>query len=125
MKRELVLLDSISKIGPAAAGHIVVSGSHGGTSAAQFVLDVGGSAYPDLVIYNDAGVGKNGAGIAALDMLERAGVAAATYSHDSACIGDAEDGYRNGVVTHANARAAALNIEAGRSVFELVEELRR
>jgi hypothetical protein len=72
----------------------VVSGSHRGTSAAQFVLDVGGSAYPDLVIYNDAGVGKNGAGIAALDMLERAGV-------------------------------AALNIEAGRSVFELVEELRR
>ena len=37
----LVLLDSIARIDSAAAGRVVVSGSHGGASAAKFVLDVG------------------------------------------------------------------------------------
>lgn len=123
MKRELVLLDSIANIDASARGQVVVSGSHGGTSAGKFVLEVGSDAYPAVVFYNDAGGGKNGAGIAALGMLEEVGVAAATYSHDSACIGDASDGYHNGVITHTNARAAAMGVGAGMAVEDLVRRL--
>lgn len=123
MKRELVLLDSIANIDASARGQVVVSGSHGGTSAAKFVLEVGRDAYPAVVFYNDAGGGKDGAGIAALEMLEKVGVPAATYSHDSACIGDAADGYHNGVITHFNARAAAMGVGTGMPVEDLVRRL--
>ena len=123
MKRELILLDSIANIDASGKGHVVVSGSHGGTSAAKFVLEVGRDAYPAVVFYNDAGGGKNGAGIAALEMLEKVGVAAAAYSHDSACIGDASDGYHNGVITHFNDRAAAAGVGAGMAVKDLVRQL--
>ena len=123
MKRELVLLDSIANIDPSASGQVVVSGSHGGTSAGKFVLENGADAYPAIVFYNDAGGGKKGAGIAALEMLEAVGVPAATYSHDSACIGDADDGYRNGIITFMNPGAEALGVAPGLGVAQLVEKL--
>ena len=37
-RRALVLLDSIAHVDAGCAGQVVVSGSHGGTSAAGFVL---------------------------------------------------------------------------------------
>lgn len=123
MKRELILLDSIANIDTSARGQVVVSGSHGGTSAGKFVLEVGAASYPAAVFYNDAGGGKNGAGIAALEMLEAVGIAAATYSHDSACIGDASDGYHNGVITHSNALARDMDIAPGAAVHDLVARL--
>jgi hypothetical protein len=41
----------------------------------------------------------------------------------SACIGDASDGYHNGVITHTNARAAAMGVGAGMAVEDLVRRL--
>ena len=108
------LLDSIAHIGPQHAGQVVVSGSHGGVSAAGFVLDL--DRRPRAVFYNDAGVGKDGAGIVALGLLERIGVPCATYSHDSARIGDARDGYDCGVLTHLNDRARAAGLAVGMTV---------
>ena len=117
----LVLLDSIARIDSAAAGRVVVSGSHGGASAAKFVLDVG--IKPLIVFYNDAGGGKDDAGIIALNLLAGIGVPCATYSHLSARIGDATDGHENGVVTHANALAKALGVNEGLRVADLVARL--
>jgi hypothetical protein len=121
MSRRLVLLDSIARIDSAANDQVVVSGSHGGASAAKFVLQL--NERPHVVFYNDAGVGKDRAGIVALDMLEAAGLACATYSHESACIGNAQDGHLNGIVTHLNERAAALGIRPGDRVRDLVQRL--
>jgi len=59
------LMDTITKVTPDDAGSIVVSGSHGGTSSGSFAL----AAPLKLAVFNDAGVGKDSAGIAALDML--------------------------------------------------------
>ena len=59
---QLLLVDSITEALDSGAGRIVVSGSHGGTSAGHFALQ----ARPALVVFNDAGVGKDAAGIAAL-----------------------------------------------------------
>jgi hypothetical protein len=105
----VVLADSITTLGAAEAGAIVVTGSHGGRSAAEFALRV-----PlRLVVFNDAGVGKDGAGIAALALMEQAGVPAATVRHDSARIGDAQDAWAHGVLSHINAGAAALGLKPG------------
>ena len=61
---------------------------------------------PALVVFNDAGGGKNAAGVASLAELEREGIAAAAVSHESARIGDALDAWENGVVSRANGPAA-------------------
>jgi hypothetical protein len=118
MTRNRVLLDSIALIDAESFEQVVVSGSHGGASAAQFVLDLGQAQgrWPMVVFYNDAGGGKDRAGIVALGMLGAVGLACATYSHESARIGDAQDGYEHGVLTHANAQAMALGIRPGDTV---------
>ena len=116
-----ILLDSIALIDQEAGGQVVISGSHGGSSAAKFVLAIG--IKPLAVFYNDAGVGKDNAGIVALHLLGGIDVACATYAHDSACIGDARDGYTRGVVTHVNAYAASLGIVPGQRVRDWVDGL--
>jgi hypothetical protein len=105
----VLLMDSITKVAADDAGAIVVSGSHGGTSSAEFALEV-----PlKLVFFNDAGVGKDAAGIAALAMLQARDVAAGTVAHTSARIGDALDMWEQGVVSHLNAHAVALGLTVG------------
>jgi hypothetical protein len=63
--------------------------------------------------FNDAGIGKDDAGIVALEMLQAVGVAAGTVSHLSARIGDARDCWESGVVSRCNPAARALGIEPG------------
>ena len=115
--RRVILMDSISLIEAADAGAIVVCGSHGGAISGAFAA----LHPPALVFFNDAGVGKNGAGIAALKALEAAGIPAAAVSHDAARIGDALDAWEHGVVSHRNALAAEAGITAGQSVRDAVE----
>jgi hypothetical protein len=110
--RPVVLVDSVSYLTAADRGAAVVSGSHGGTSAAGYALTV----LPAVVAFNDAGGGKDGAGFRALALLDPYGVAALTVSHDSARIGDAADAWRSGVVSRVNAVAAAKGAEPGLSL---------
>jgi hypothetical protein len=112
--RRVVLMDSISTIGPGDGGCIVISGSHGGRISGAFAL----KHPPALVAFNDAGGGKNGAGVAALDLLEQAGIPAITVSHDTARIGDAADAWAHGRVSKRNAPAAAAGITTGVTVAE-------
>jgi hypothetical protein len=121
MTRRLFLLDSIAYIAPECEGQVIVSGSHGGASAGGFVVKQAG--LPHAVFFNDAGVGKDGAGIAGLAMLQAKGVAGAAYSHLSARIGEAADGLASGVVTHANAAARQAGVESGMTVKEAVTRL--
>ena len=107
-----IAIDSITQLQSGDEGAIVVSGSHGGVSSGEFAL-----AVPlRLVFFNDAGVGKDGAGIAALAMLQARGVAAATVAHGSARIGDALDAWQHGVVSHVNDAARALGVRVGQVV---------
>lgn len=122
MRRELFVVDSIAAAEPAMADAVVVSGSHGGVSAARYVLAL--PRRPFAVFFNDAGVGRDRAGVAALALLEQAGVLAAAYSHASARIGEGVDGLDNGVVSAVNARAAAAGVRAGMSVSAAADRLR-
>jgi hypothetical protein len=108
----LRLVDSITELGPSDAACLAVSGSHGGRSAAQYAMAV----RPRLTVFNDAGVGKDRAGIAALDLMDAAGLAAVTVSHQSACIGQAASTWESGVISHANAMAQALGCAPGMTV---------
>jgi hypothetical protein len=117
----VLVMDSITKVTPADEGCMVVSASHGGASSGEFALEV-----PlHVVFFNDAGVGKDDAGIASLAMLEAKGVAGGTVSHLSARIGDSQDMWDHGVVSHVNAPARALGIAPGQSLSETLTRLTR
>lgn len=104
-----VLIDSITQVTQDDAGKVVVTGSHGGVSAARY----GRAVAARLYIFNDAGIGKDEAGIAALALLEAEGRAAATVSHLSARIGEARDTWECGVISWVNAPAQRLGLQPG------------
>lgn len=115
----VMAMDSITMVTPEDAGAIVVSGSHGGASSGAYALEVPLRA----AFFNDAGIGKDEAGVVALQMLQSSGVAAGTVSHRSARIGDARDCWENGVISRCNAAARALGIEPGASLRDALSEL--
>lgn len=115
----LVVIDSIATLEPSDAGSIVVTGSHGGVSAAVYALAVPIRG----VVFNDAGLGKERAGIAALDRLDSAGIPALAVSHESARIGDAGDTLRSGIVSHVNREAARRGVTPGQTTREAVRRL--
>ena len=117
----LLIADSITRVGSEAAGAVVVNGSHGGVYAAY----VAAKLHVAAVVFNDAGVGRDKAGIAGLDYLAGFGTPAATVGHDSARIGDGPDMTERGIVTHANAPAVALGCRPGMACRDAASALRR
>ncbi len=113
------IVDSITELSTQDAGCIAVSGSHGGASAAHYALQ----ARPLLCFFNDAGVGKDRAGLAGLGLLESAGLAACTVAHTSARIGEAASTLESGQISHLNAAAAALGLHAGQTCREAISHL--
>lgn len=113
---ELRIVDSITELAPRDAGCIAVSGSHGGLSSARYAA----AARPLLAVFNDAGVGKDGAGVAGLALLQAQEVAACTVAHASARIGDARSTLNDGIISHANACAAALGVAPGQRCAQAV-----
>lgn len=114
----VVLLDSVTEVTAAHAGCAVITGSHGGASAGRYALAVRTRLY----VFNDAGVGKDEAGVAALAMLDDAGQPAVAVAHTSARIGEAADTWTGGVISRANAAAAAQGYRAGQSLRDAVEQ---
>jgi hypothetical protein len=78
----ILIADSITRIGAEAMGAVVVNGSHGGLYAAYLAAKLGVAA----AIFNDAGVGRDRAGIAGLDYLAALGIPAAAVGHLTARI---------------------------------------
>jgi hypothetical protein len=119
----ITLLDSVALINSSHAGTIVVTGSHGGRSAAGFVVDV--DKKPIAVFFNYAGGGKDNAGKVGLDMLQAIGVPAACYSHMSARIGDAQDGLDHGILTDANDLAKQAGIKINLQLLEAIDYIQK
>ena len=105
----LVMVDSITQLVDQDLGAWVICGSHGGSSAAEVALKVA----PSLVCLNDAGVGKDSAGILALMRLQSQGLAALTVAHTSARIGDSRDAWDNGIISHLNPMGLSWGFESG------------
>jgi uncharacterized protein YunC (DUF1805 family) len=105
----IVTADSITRIADEARGAVVVNASHGGIYAAYLAAKLGAVA----AIFNDAGVGRDRAGIGGLDYLDALGVPAATIGHDTARIGDGADMLARGIISHANRLATSLGVRPG------------
>ncbi len=106
-----LVTDSITSLPPGAAGQPIVCASHGGLYSACCALEADVSA----AIFSDAGIGKERAGVAGLDLLDSSGVAAVAVSHRSARIGDGADCFRRGVVSTVNRAAQAVGAAPGMS----------
>lgn len=117
----LRIVDSITELGPQDSSCLAVSGSHGGISSARYAL----AARPLLSDFNDAGVGRDHAGLAALPFLQFYGLAACTVGHMSARIGEADSTLATGLISHANALALALGAKPGQSCQQVIAELTR
>lgn len=119
--RAILAVDSVTELGAGHRGAVLVAGSHGGRIAACYASRGGAHA----VILNDAAVGKDGAGISGLAALEALGMAAAVVSHETARIGDGADTLARGVVSRANAVAAACGVVAGMPASAAAELMRK
>ncbi|BBK43452.1 hypothetical protein STVA_34720 [Allostella vacuolata] len=117
--RHVVAVDTIAHLKPEDAGQVVMTGSHGGISSGEYAGRVPIAA----VFFNDAGIGKDAAGIAALPYLETLGILAGTVSHDSALIGNAQETWQHGVVSAVNPRARAAGFRAGEPVASAVRRV--
>ncbi len=106
--------DSITRLGPEFRGTVLIAGSHGGRYCGYLAALAGLRG----VILNDAGVGKDEAGIAGLRYLDDIGLAAATISHDSARIGDGRDAAARGRISHVNETARGLGCAPEQSAMD-------
>lgn len=114
-----LLADSVTRLTPEHAGRVVVTGSHGGLVAAAYLA----SAHVRAAIANDAGRGRDDAGVAGLAALDRIGIAAAAVSHASARIGDAGETLRRGVVAVCNEAARRCGVHDGMTCAQAAERL--
>lgn len=114
----VVLMDTITKVDVTDTGAFVVSGSHGGSSSGEFALAVPLA----LAAFNDAGIGKDGAGVAALAMLQARGTPACAVAHTSARIGEARDTFEHGVISRVNDAARALGLREGQPLRRVLEQ---
>jgi hypothetical protein len=117
---KIVTVASCSNLRDEHRGHVAVSGSYGGRYNAY-----NAAKWPvRAVIMNDAGIGKDDAGIVGLEFLDRINMAAATADAQTCHIGDGDHMLAHGVISHVNQTAAALGCAVGQSVRACAELMR-
>jgi hypothetical protein len=116
----VLLADSVTDLKAATArGRLVACGSHGGEFSGRFADYVGVAG----IVFNDAGIGLDAAGVAGVELLARHGRPAAAVGHDSARIGSANDTFAASV-RYVNTVAAGLGCRRGDSVAHVLELMR-
>lgn len=113
------MLDSATQLAAADRGAVVACGSHGGAYAGWLAARAGVRA----IVLNDAGIGRDGAGIAALAWLAPPGIAACAVGHRSARIGDGADTLECGTLSAVNAVASAAGCAPGMPCREAIARL--
>jgi hypothetical protein len=108
--------DSISLLQPEDAYSIVVTGSHGGLLGGNPLSALRGDAL--AVVFNDAGIGIDDAGISRLAPLAARGIAAVAVDAHTARIGEARSTWATGRISRVNAVAHSRGARPGISVPE-------
>jgi uncharacterized protein YunC (DUF1805 family) len=114
-----VIADTATKLGPDANGAVLVCGSHGGI----YPTYLSAIANVRAAIHNNAGVGKDDAGIGGLAWAERIGMAMATLDARTARIGDATHALAHGRISHANPLALSCGVEPGMRCADAARKL--
>jgi len=115
----VTVTDSITFLNESNAGNIVVCGSHGGLSAGNYAK----KQRVQAVFFNDAGIGKNNAGVKSLAFLNDAGILACTVDCMSAEIFNGQDVLDNGIISVSNQLARNNNIKEKLTVKEAIKYL--
>lgn len=121
MTDQPLLLDSITDAGADARGRVVLCGSHGGLYPGAIASQAGVRA----VLFNDAGIGLDRAGVAGVLALGDVGMAAAALDCHTCRIGSASDGAARGVISIANDVAQALGVQPGMPARRALDLLAR
>ncbi len=118
LSEEVILLDSLGDLKPDNTSPILVCGSHCGDNGtfARKLKDCRVKA----VFLNNAGIGKNRAGISGLSHYAAEGILACAVDNYSAEIGVAADTWAGGIISHTNTLADEAGVRAGVSVQEAV-----
>ena len=116
-KGSIVALDSIRFSLPEDRDNVVCVGSHGGTTAAAYALEIGLRGF----ISSDAGRGWKDSGISGLSLLEERQIPAAAVDVATARIGEGLSTYRDGVVSAVNGTAIQAGVEVGQRAIEAAE----
>jgi uncharacterized protein YunC (DUF1805 family) len=118
--RRIVYMDSARFVDERNAEHdVVLPASYIGVLPARMVA----VHRPRGVIGHSACVGKDGAGIAGLWYLEALGIPAAVVDGMSAELGNGQDLYESGVISHLNYPAEMCGITVGMTVSEAANVL--
>jgi hypothetical protein len=116
---QIFTVSASSQVTAAQKGHVVVSGSYGGEYNAYHAGKWGLRG----VVLNDAGVGKDQAGIRGLPYLDQIGLAAATADCRTCHIADGEHMLAHGIISHINRSAAPLGCRVGETVRAVAERM--
>ncbi|MEA2744663.1 MAG: hypothetical protein QOG73_3608 [Acetobacteraceae bacterium] len=117
-----IVTTSSSATAPASCrNNVLISGSYGGEynayHAAKWALRG--------IVLNDAGIGRDDAGISGLPYLDRIGLAAATADAQTCHIGDGDDMLAHGIISFVNQSAARLGCAVGQTVRTCAEAMRQ
>ncbi|UTF55747.1 hypothetical protein [Natronosalvus rutilus] len=113
MPRDIRIVDSMTQPDD-ATGTTVITGSHGGISSGRYAASLSVSG----VVFNDAGIGRNEAGIRSLPYLDDLGCPAAVVDNDTARIADGVDMAKHGSISRVNDIAADLGCEEGQNALD-------
>lgn len=117
----IVCLDSVALVTEDDIGQIVLTGSHGGLMGGRPEAALKVDAF--AAFFNDAGVGRDHAGLGRLAALDRRGIVGATVDTMSARIGDGLSTYEDGRLSYVNDRATSFGLKAGMSAKQAVQQL--
>ncbi len=117
--RKIVVADSAAGMDERSKGDVFVDGSHCGINVGEMTINAGMGA----MIGNDAGMGKNNGGIAALKMCDEHGIPAAAVAAMSAKIGSGMSTYEQGKISVANETAKKMGVNAGMSAKEAADKM--
>jgi hypothetical protein len=117
--RKIVVADSAADMDESTKGDVFIDGSHCGINVGEMTIhsEVG------AMIGNDAGMGKNDAGIAALAMCDEKDIPAAAVAAMSAKIGSGISTYEQGQISVVNETAKKLGVSVGMSAKEASDKL--
>ena len=107
--RKIVVADSVTAADDENRGDILVCGSHCGANVGQIAV----AGKIGAMIGNDAGMGRNNAGISGFALCDTNGIPVAAVASMTAMIGSGVSTYEEGIVSAVNVKAAKLGVAEG------------
>jgi hypothetical protein len=114
------VFDSVTSVTGKNTGQVIVAASHGGIYPGY----IAAMAKVRGIVFSDAGVGRDRAGIGSLAFLDKVSIPAAVTAHTSARIGDGADMMRRGCISYVNKVASQLGCMPGQTCREAAELMR-